>query len=100
MFAALQVADEGFNQAIQALTDALSGGDIALAVVAAVLIAGIFALKFFGKKVPFVGAIVDIVLSVTRKFSKKTPPQPGVEAVVEVKKDEKTVAGVRIVKDE
>ncbi len=100
----LQVAsDDGLAAAMQALSDAFAGGNIGLAIVAAVLIAAVVVLKFLGKKIPFVETGVGLVLGVARSLLAKKPAAPaeplvkivrdedkgGVEGVIEVEKEDK-----------
>lgn len=86
-----QIADEGFNHAVQALSDAMSGGDLVLAIVAGILVVGVVVLKFLDKKVPFLDGLIDVAIAVAKKFSKKSVPpetKPGVSGTVKVTKDE------------
>ncbi len=100
----LQAAsDDGLAAAMQALTDAFAGGNLGLAIVAAVLISAVVVLKFLGKKVPFVETGVALILGVARNLLAKKPAPPaeplvkivrdedkgGIEGVVEVEKEEK-----------
>ncbi len=91
LFALAQAAAtdaDSLAAALEALMEAFGSGDLVLAIVAAVLIAGLVVLKFLGKKLPFVDVVVELALGVARKLStKKLPPAPGVAVVVEPAKD-------------
>lgn len=89
------------NTVMQALTEAFGSGNLVLAIVAAVLVAGLVVLRFLGKKVPLVDLVVKIVIGVARTVgTKKQPPVPGVEVAVTVEKDGGLGNVIQIKKDQ
>lgn len=86
--AVVDAVPSALDVALQALTDALASGNVALAIVASVLALGVIVLKVLGKKIPFVDAAVTFVLDLAKKLSAKKPAdQPGVADVVKAEMD-------------
>ncbi len=85
--AAAAVPPDALNDSIKALTDAFASHNIALAVVAAVIVLGCIALKALGKDIPLVTPIAEFALDLAKKLSAKPADpskQPGVAAAVNV----------------
>lgn len=90
MFGLLAQVVQGQEQdALQAILDGVTQGNLVLSIVGGVVLVGLVLLAIFKKDFPFVRPLVDAVLTVARSISKpkaKPEDQPGVASVVPIKK--------------
>lgn len=71
MFASILAVAGQEQDALQAILDGVAQGDVVLAIVGGVILVGLVVLAAFKKNLPFIGPLVEAILTVARSLSKK-----------------------------